>query len=129
MKNKIKTCSNCHFFTGIQCHGHGEYWGECKKNKNTLFCYPETPCLQDIKIMRELYFKYKEKADKLEIEKTEKDIYKFCYESKCRTVKKYQHMYHLALEFLNPKRKKEFSKKIIEFLTNYEIPHIKKPKT
>lgn len=25
---KIK-CGKCPYFTGIQCHGHGEFWGDC----------------------------------------------------------------------------------------------------
>ena len=27
-KIKIK-CKECPYYTGIQCHGHGDYWGEC----------------------------------------------------------------------------------------------------
>lgn len=23
-------CKNCKHFTGVKCHGHGEYWGSCK---------------------------------------------------------------------------------------------------
>lgn len=23
-------CKNCKFYTGVLCHGHGEFWGECK---------------------------------------------------------------------------------------------------
>ena len=22
-------CKDCIFYSGIQCHGHGEFWGEC----------------------------------------------------------------------------------------------------
>lgn len=28
MKIEIK-CKNCPYYTGLQCHGHGDYWGEC----------------------------------------------------------------------------------------------------
>lgn len=27
---KHKTCKNCLYYTGVRCHGHGEYWGECQ---------------------------------------------------------------------------------------------------
>ena len=23
------TCKDCLYYSGIQCHGHGEFWGEC----------------------------------------------------------------------------------------------------
>lgn len=23
-------CKNCKYYTGVQCHGHGDYWGDCK---------------------------------------------------------------------------------------------------
>ena len=26
---KRLTCEECPFYTDIQCHGHGEFWGEC----------------------------------------------------------------------------------------------------
>lgn len=31
MKKQIEQikCKKCPYYTGIQCHGHGEYWGEC----------------------------------------------------------------------------------------------------
>lgn len=31
---KLKYCKDCKFFTGVQCHGHGEFYGFCKKCKN-----------------------------------------------------------------------------------------------
>ena len=52
-------CKNCIFFSGIECHGHGDFWGECtllklfiKCNKLTYrdydarstVCYEETQC-------------------------------------------------------------------------------------
>ena len=64
----MKKCKNCPHYTGVFCHGHGEYWGECKKNKNTLFCYDDSACLQYIKTLRDLYFKQQELIDKLENE-------------------------------------------------------------
>lgn len=27
-KKELK-CKNCIYYTGITCHGHGDYWGEC----------------------------------------------------------------------------------------------------
>lgn len=29
MINKL-VCINCKHYTGIECHGHGEFWGSCK---------------------------------------------------------------------------------------------------
>ena len=23
-------CKDCPFYSGIQCHGHGEFWGDCQ---------------------------------------------------------------------------------------------------
>lgn len=61
-KDCIK-CENCRYFTGVKCHGHGEYWGNCmlldfcvKENEqigkydyiSTGFgdiCYPDTHCI------------------------------------------------------------------------------------
>lgn len=25
----MKKCKNCIYYSGIQCHGHGDYWGTC----------------------------------------------------------------------------------------------------
>lgn len=25
----MRKCENCKYYTGIQCHGHGEFWGNC----------------------------------------------------------------------------------------------------
>lgn len=27
---KRKTCKNCKYYTGVECHGHGDFWGSCK---------------------------------------------------------------------------------------------------
>lgn len=27
---KYKTCKNCKHYTGVECHGQGEFWGSCK---------------------------------------------------------------------------------------------------
>lgn len=41
--NKIK-CKECPYYSGIQCHGHGEYWAQCNllieqsKIFKKLFC-------------------------------------------------------------------------------------------
>lgn len=29
IENNFK-CKECMYFTGVQCHGHGEFWGSCK---------------------------------------------------------------------------------------------------
>lgn len=30
MSKKIDIkCCNCPYYTGIQCHGHGDFWGTC----------------------------------------------------------------------------------------------------
>lgn len=31
MENNIKEikCKDCVFYSGVQCHGHGDYWAEC----------------------------------------------------------------------------------------------------
>lgn len=33
--SKSLTCKNCVYYTGVQCHGHGDYWGECSLITNT----------------------------------------------------------------------------------------------
>lgn len=31
-KSKVTIhCLDCPFYSGVQCHGHGEYWGHCSK--------------------------------------------------------------------------------------------------
>ena len=30
IKYKDIKCKECIYYTGVQCHGHGEYWGSCK---------------------------------------------------------------------------------------------------
>ena len=25
----MRKCENCKFYTGVQCHGHGDFWGNC----------------------------------------------------------------------------------------------------
>lgn len=29
MSNNLLNCKNCPFYSGVQCHGHGEYWSSC----------------------------------------------------------------------------------------------------
>lgn len=31
-------CKNCIYFSGIECHGHGDFWGSCNY-LNQLFKY------------------------------------------------------------------------------------------
>lgn len=50
-------CKNCRYFSGIKCHGHGEFWGECrllndlnyelKENRIEYLdvCYDDTRCI------------------------------------------------------------------------------------
>lgn len=33
-------CKECMYYTGVQCHGHGEFWGSCQL-LNNLFTYME----------------------------------------------------------------------------------------
>lgn len=106
----MKTCKNCHYYTGIQCHGHGDYWGECKKNKNTLFCYDDSPCLQDIKTLREVYFKQNNEIIILQSKAMENDAYKTRYEIKCNTLDIYKKLYHNALQYIDKNKTKEFWK-------------------
>ena len=55
-------CKDCKFYTGIQCHGHGDYWGHCTINydKNDLWnnvCYDNTECkCEDKRINKDLMF-------------------------------------------------------------------------
>lgn len=64
-------CGQCPFYTGLECHGHGDFWGECdllnqfhKYIKNCLpkdvfsgasmstICFDDTNChLQDKKLI------------------------------------------------------------------------------
>lgn len=48
-------CGNCPYYTGIECHGHGDFWGSCRLKaleKNYKYgywgydciCYDETIC-------------------------------------------------------------------------------------
>ena len=56
-------CKRCVYFTGVQCHGHGEFWGDClllhfaikeivqksgcdyvSTNMNSV-CFDDTECL------------------------------------------------------------------------------------
>ena len=30
IKEKHLKCKNCPYYSGVQCHGHGEFWGDCK---------------------------------------------------------------------------------------------------
>ena len=36
--SKLK-CKDCIYYTGIQCHGHGDYWGECNLLENTRLMF------------------------------------------------------------------------------------------
>ena len=29
-KDVLMKCVNCPHYSGIQCHGHGDYWAECE---------------------------------------------------------------------------------------------------
>lgn len=33
-------CKECMYYSGVQCHGHGEFWGSCQL-LNNLFTYME----------------------------------------------------------------------------------------
>ena len=38
-------CKNCPYYSGIQCHGHGEYWASCtliESLRNTLAAITKT---------------------------------------------------------------------------------------
>lgn len=37
-----KTCKNCYHYSGIECHGHGYYWGTCYVLKNMYKYLKET---------------------------------------------------------------------------------------
>lgn len=55
----MRKCKDCPFYSGVECHGHGDFWGECslawsvlKKFKAfdvdvdiwTSICYDDTEC-------------------------------------------------------------------------------------
>lgn len=99
----IKYCKNCKFFTGVFEHGWNECWGECKKNKNTLFCFPDTPCLQNIKNLRQVYYAQKDKISTLEWENTRLLTIEQRYESMKRTKENYRYAYFNAMKFVSKK--------------------------
>ena len=39
--NKYKKCENCIFYTGVQCHGHGDFWGTCNLIEKIIDEYKE----------------------------------------------------------------------------------------
>lgn len=47
-KSKLKYCKGCKYYTGILCHGHGDFWGQCRKYKGDDpwgdVCYDDTLC-------------------------------------------------------------------------------------
>lgn len=120
LKKKMKTCKNCVHYTSIQCHGHGEYWGECKKNRNDLICYDDTPCLQDIKTLRELYFKQKNEIDKIKTENTQYGIWKARYEIKNRHLKKVQELYQTAEQYIPKEKYNEYFEKKLKILNKWK---------
>ena len=125
----MKQCFNCKYFTGIQCHWHGEYYGLCHKNKNDLIISNEKqPCLQDINTLRVLYVKLIEENTKLKFQNIELQTYKLKYESKERTIKKYQDLYYIACKYIDKKQTKQFYEEFIEFMNNYKLPDIEIPK-
>lgn len=99
----IKYCKNCKYFTGVFEHGWNECWGECRKNKNTLHCFTETPCLQNIKNLRKVYYEQKNKISTLECKETELEIFKERYESMKRTKENYRCAYFNAMKFVSKK--------------------------
>ena len=98
MANSIKKCKGCKYYTGIQCHGHGDYWGECKKNKNTLFCYDDTPCLQDVKTLRQLYYEQRDMLMKQQYDIKVNENYEIRYQIQTRRVEKYKLWYEARMQ-------------------------------
>lgn len=41
---KKKTCKNCIHYSGIECHGHGDFWGTCYLLMN---CYKDLKSTYD----------------------------------------------------------------------------------
>lgn len=41
LTNKYKKCKNCIFYTGVQCHGHGDFWGTCNLIEKIISEYEE----------------------------------------------------------------------------------------
>lgn len=39
-RNNNMKCKECIYYSGVQCHGHGEFWGTCQLLDN-LFKYME----------------------------------------------------------------------------------------
>ena len=67
----MKKCENCQYYTGIQCHGHGDYYGLCLKRKERIMVEDKTPCLQDIETLRQIYYSNKTEIKNLKAENLE----------------------------------------------------------
>lgn len=58
-KKKFITCGNCPYFTGVQCHGHGEFWGECSLLEFLIryFKLQYKGTFYDIQVKKSLFYK------------------------------------------------------------------------
>ena len=81
IKYKDIKCENCTYYTGTQCHGHGEYYGSCKlaeKIKKLLeletdkilvsnnlpeFIYDESTKIPEVTIIDEALIEWEEEID------------------------------------------------------------------
>lgn len=115
----MKTCKNCPHYTGQIEHGWNEYWGECKKNKNTLFVFDDTPCLQDIQTLREVYYKNKQKITELECKQLSLPIIKERLIVRGRTIDKYKDMLQIAIKHIEKEEYKNYYKEQLKFLQDY----------
>lgn len=118
----MKTCNNCQFYTGVQCHGQGDYYGVCLKRKERIIVKDNTPCLQDTKTLRQLYYQQKNEIESLKTQNLELRFYKARYESKCRVVEKIQNITLIACKYIAKDKLKEWSKENYEYLMNYKVP-------
>ena len=112
----MKKCKNCKYYTGITCHGHGDFWGECKKNKNTLFCYDETPCLQDVKTLRKLYYEQNQKITELQCKALINESYKTKYEIQKRITAKANKFQAIAEKYIPKEKTKEYRQELLNNL-------------
>ena len=119
IKMKIKYCKNCPHYTGQIEHGWNEYWGECKKNKNTLFCFDDTPCLQDLNTLREVYYKNKIKIAELQQTQIDLPILKERLVIRGRTIDKYKEMLQIACKHIPKEQYKKYWKEQANYLLNY----------